>query len=264
MPHSEIPWLCLALVVGTVVGSFLNVLVHRLPIMLREADPELSLWSPRSHCPACRSTLRPLHLVPILGYLWLRGRCAFCRAPIAVRYPLLELVAGLLAVAAVAGTDSLLEAGAWAALGWGLLTLAVIDWQTQLLPDLIVHPLLWLGLLVNITGQFAPLHEAVLGAVAGYLSFWILAHLFRALRKQDGLGGGDLKMFALCGAWIGWTGLPSVALIASLLTLLLGLVHRLRGAPGRALPFGPALALALFGLLLGQHVLDPTAGGAGP
>lgn len=263
MPHSEVFWLCTAFVAGTVAGSFLNVLVHRLPIMARGEDPELTLWFPRSRCPHCCQTIRLRHLVPILSYLSLRGRCAFCRASISLRYPVLELTAGLLAIGVVASTDSLLEAGVYAVLGWGLLALALIDWQAQLLPDLLVYPLLWLGLLVNTSGLFAPLHEAVIGAVAGYLSLWLLNHLFYFLRKEPGMGYGDFKMFAVCGAWLGWMMLPWIALAASTLTLLLWLVRRMWNHAERRLPFGPALALALFGFLIWRDSARSLIGGSG-
>lgn len=263
MPHSEIFWLCAAFVAGTAAGSFLNVLVHRLPVMTRGEGAELTLWSPRSHCPQCGQTIYLRHLVPILSYLALRGRCAFCKTSISLRYPVLELTAGLLAVGVVASMDSLLEAGAYAVLGWGLLALAVIDWQTRLLPDLLVYPLLWLGLLANTFGLFAPLHEAVIGAAAGYLSLWLLNHLFYLLRKESGIGYGDFKMFAVCGAWLGWTMLSWVALAASILTLLLWLALRMWHHAERALPFGPALALALFGSLIWQDSVRPLIGGSG-
>ena len=260
MLYSDILWLFAAFAIGTVAGSFLNVLVSRLPIMVRGENPELNLWAPRSHCPQCRQTLRPRHLVPVFSYLVLRGRCAFCKVPIPPRYPLLELVAGLLAVGAVASMGSLPQAGAYAVLGWGLLALTLIDWQTQLLPDLLIYPLLWLGLLVNAYGLFAPLHEAVIGAAAGYLSLWLLNHLFYLIRKEAGMGYGDFKMFAVCGAWLGWMMLPWVALGASVLTLLLWLALLAQGRTKRALPFGPALALSLFGCLLWQDSAQSLAG----
>lgn len=263
MPHSEIFWLCTAFVVGTAAGSFLNMLVFRLPVMVREENPELTLWSPRSHCPHCHRTIRPLHLIPIFGYLVLRGRCAFCGVPISSQYPLLELAAGLLAVGALAGTGSLPKAGAYAILGWGLLALALIDWRTQLLPDLLVYPLLWLGLLVNTHELFAPLQEAVIGAIAGYLSLWLLNYLFYAFRKEAGMGHGDFKMFAVCGAWLGWTTLPWVALGASILTLLLWSTRRAWSRAQRALPFGPALALSLFGFLIWRDSAGPLPPWAG-
>lgn len=250
MPHSEIFWLCIAFVVGTAVGSFLNVVVFRLPVMVRGENPRLTLWSPRSHCPHCLRTIRLLHLVPIFGYLALRGRCAFCNTSISLQYPLLELTAGLLAVGALTSAASLPEAGAYAILGWGLLALALIDWRTQLLPDLLVYPLLWLGLLVNTHELFVPLHEAVVGAVAGYLSLWLLNHLFYFFRKEAGMGYGDFKMFAVCGAWLGWMMLPWIAFGASVLTLLLWLTRRAWRHTQRALPFGPALGLSLFGFLI--------------
>ncbi len=263
MPHSEVFWLCTAFVAGTAAGSFLNVLVHRLPVMVQADPPELSLWAPRSHCPHCRRTIRLRHLVPIFSYLALRGRCASCATSISLQYPLVELAAGLLAVGAVASTDTLIEAGLYAGLGWGLLALALIDWQTQLLPDLLVYPLLWLGLLVNTAGRFAPLHEAVIGAAAGYLSLWLLNHLYAALRKEPGMGYGDFKMFAVCGAWLGWTMLPWIASAASMLTLLLWLTRRVANRAGRTLPFGPALAVALFGLLVWREPARSLIGGSG-
>lgn len=263
MPHSEVFWLCAAFVAGTAAGSFLNVLVHRLPIMALGEDPGLTLWSPRSRCPQCHQTIRLRHLVPILSYLSLRGRCASCEASISLRYPVLELTAGLLAVGVVASADSLLEAAACAMLGWGLLALALIDWQTQLLPDLLVYPLLWLGLLVNTSGLFAPLHEAVIGAVAGYLSLWLLNHLFHFLRKEHGMGYGDFKMFAVCGAWLGWMMLPWIAFAASILTLLPWLARRIWNHAERRLPFGPALALALFGFLIWRDSARSLIGGSG-
>lgn len=263
MPHSEVFWLCAAFVAGTVAGSFLNVLVHRLPVMARGEDPELTLCSPRSRCPHCGQTIRFRHLVPILSYLALRGRCASCKASISLRYPVLELAAGLLAVGVVASTDSLLEASACAVLGWGLLALSLIDWQARLLPDLLVYPLLWLGLLVNTYGLFTPLHEAVIGAAAGYLSLWLLNQLFYFLRKEPGMGYGDFKMFAACGAWLGWTVLPWIAFAASMLTLLLWLARRIWNHGERALPFGPALALALFGFLIWRDSAQSLIGGTG-
>ena len=260
MPHPEIFWLCAAFIIGTAVGSFLNVLVFRLPVMARGKNPEVTLCFPRSRCSHCHRTIRMPHLVPILGYLALRGRCAFCDAPISLQYPLLELAAGLLAVGALAGASSLSEAGAYAVLGWGLLALALIDWQTRLLPDLLVYPLLWLGLLANTRGLFAPLHEAVVGVMAGYLSLWLLNHLFHFFRKENGMGYGDFKMFAVCGAWLGWMMLPWVAVSASTLTLLLWLAWRAFDRTPRALPFGPALALSLFGFLIWQDSARALAG----
>ncbi len=263
MPYSEIFWFCVAFAVGAVAGSFLNVLVFRLPVMAREEDPDLDLWSPRSRCPHCLRTIQPLGLIPILGYLVLRGRCAFCETPISPQYPLLELVAGLLAVGALAGADSLAKAGAYATLGWGLMALGLIDWRTRTLPDLLVYPLLWLGLLANARDLFAPTGDAVIGAVAGYLSLWLLNRLFYFFRNEPGMGHGDFKMFAVCGAWLGWAPLPWVALAASILTLAPWLVLRARGEDRRALPFGPALGLALFGALVWQDIAEAALGGTG-
>ncbi len=251
-------WFVAVFLSGAIAGSFLNTLVARLPNMLLQPASGLSLNAPRSFCPVCEHALRVRDLVPLFSYLALRGRCAHCNVTIPRRYFVLELTAGLIALGAWWHFADLQDAIAVAILGWGLLALSVIDWRTQLLPDLIVYPLLWLGLLVNLNGTFAPLGDAVIGAAAGYLSLWFLHHLFRLLAREEGMGGGDFKLFAVGGAWLGWMYLPWIALLASVLCLLSWLVLLLRGQRTRQLAFGPALSAAMAWLLVAPesvHVL---------
>ena len=243
---------------GAIAGSFLNTLVARLPDMLLRPAPDLSLSTPRSFCPTCKQTLRIRDLVPLFSYLVLRGHCAHCGVRIPWRYFVLEVTAGFIALGAWWHFNDPLEATAVSVLGWGLLALSVIDWRTRLLPDLIVYPLLWLGLLLNLNDTFAPLPDAVIGAAAGYLSLWFLHHLFRLLVREEGMGGGDFKLFAVCGAWLGWMFLPWIALLASVLCLLSWLALLLRGQHARQLAFGPALSAALAWMLIvpeSVHVL---------
>ena len=243
------PTLAVVFLCGAVAGSFLSVLVARLPRMIR-GDAEVGLWAPRSHCPRCGRTLRWRELAPLVSYAALRGRCAGCRERIPPLYPLLELAGGGLALGAWLWAGHWTEALALAVLGWGLLALAVIDLRTRLLPDLIIYPLLWLGLLVNLGGLFAPLEQAVIGAVAGYLSLWAVHHLYRGLTDGAvGLGHGDCKLFAVGGAWLGWPALSWILLAAAALTILGALLLAMRGRAPRRVAFGPGLAAALVGLL---------------
>ena len=231
--------------IGTLVGSFLNVLVFRLPRILTGQASELSQAHPRLHCLHCGHSPQWHHLIPILSYLWLRGRCAFCRARIPFHYPLLEVLAGLIALGVVWRFEDWPVAVACAVLGWGLLALIVIDWQARLLPDIILYPLLWLGLLINLDANFTPLHTAVVGAVVAYLSLWSLHHLFRLITGTTGMGHGDFKLFAVCGAWLGWTQLPWVLLLASVMAIVGWLLQAVFRTPVRLIAFGPPLALAL-------------------
>jgi leader peptidase (prepilin peptidase)/N-methyltransferase len=259
-----------ALVVGLCVGSFLNVVIHRLPRMMeaqwraecaalegREPPREapLTLMAPPSRCPSCGTAIRAWQNIPVVSWLALRGRCAACRAPIGLRYPAVELAAGLLAVllASVYGySAALLFAAAYA---WALLALTFIDLDTQLLPDDITLPLLWLGLIANASGVFTDLHSAVLGAVAGYLVLWLVYWGFRILAKKEGMGYGDFKLLAAIGAWTGWQVLPVAILVAAGLGAVLGslALWLSRKGPDTRIPFGPYLALGgIVSLLWGR------------
>jgi leader peptidase (prepilin peptidase)/N-methyltransferase len=241
-------------VVGLVVGSFLNVVIHRLPHMLtmEEGPQKYDLARPRSHCPHCQTPLSPWHNVPLLSFLCLRGRCAFCQAPISWRYPLVELSnamiwvsCGLLLPAGEQGFDA--AALAWACAGSLLLALALIDWETTLLPDSLTQPLLWLGLLAAEMGWSGlSLSTALWGAVLGYGSFAVIAFVFERVTGQEGLGAGDFKLLAALGAWLGALPLIPLVFLAASTGAVGGLTLRARGQlrEGRYVPFGPFLALA--------------------
>jgi leader peptidase (prepilin peptidase) / N-methyltransferase len=253
-----------AIMLGLVIGSFINVVAHRLPIMMKRAwqaeigeatgepvEPDdglparYNLWVPRSACPHCGHVLRAWENVPVLGYLALRGRCAQCRAPIGARYPLVELASGALA----AGSLAVFGPGGAALAAFGLcatlLAMSAIDIQTGFLPDSLTLPLLWAGLTVNLWGTFANLHAAVIGAIAGYLFLWGIFWLFKWLRGIEGIGYGDLKLLAALGAWLGWEALPQVVLISAVAGAAIGLIATWRGRMRfeEPLPFGPFLAL---------------------
>jgi leader peptidase (prepilin peptidase)/N-methyltransferase len=257
------------LLLGLCVGSFLNVVAHRLPLMLerewrRECrsllaleaaadEPPLTLAFPPSRCPSCQAAIRPWHNVPVLGWLWLRGRCAACRAPISVQYPLVEAACGLLSLACALKFGWSPALGAALVLSWGLLALTVIDLRTQLLPDTITLPLLWLGLLLSIPAVFVGPAASIIGATAGYLSLWAVYHLFRLITGKEGMGYGDFKLLAVLGAWFGWQALPMVVLLSSAVGAVVGLgLIVLRGHDRNVpIPFGPYLALAGWIMLMG-------------
>ena len=244
------------LLLGLIVGSFLNVVVHRLPLMLQRqwqvdcggtaAAERFDLMTPASHCPRCKTAIAWHHNIPLLGWLWLHGRCAVCKARISARYPLLELAAGLLAAAVAVRFGPGFVAVAAIGLSLTLLVLTQIDIDHMLLPDAITLPGIWAGLLVNLGGTFTDLRSAVIGAVAGYLALWLVYHLFKWLTGKEGMGYGDFKLLALLGAWLGWQALPACILLASLVGTVYGLTVIVLGGRGRQqpFPFGPFLAVA--------------------
>lgn len=259
--------------IGLLIGSFLNVVIHRLPKMMqREADNYLAhetgksaphtdrydLLTPRSACPQCAAPVPGGYNIPVVGYLLLRGRCARCEAAIPLRYPLVEILSALLS-AWLGWHYGLGNAGLAAlAFAYFLIALSVIDAQTQLLPDSLTLSLLWLGLLVNLNGSFAPLSDAVLGAAAGYLALWAIYWFFRLATGKEGMGYGDFKLMAALGAWLGWQALPLILLLASCLGAVIGIAMVLmkRKAADQALPFGPYLAIAgMLMLLYGKSFL---------
>jgi leader peptidase (prepilin peptidase)/N-methyltransferase len=260
-----------AALLGLIVGSFLNVVIHRLPRML-EAEwqaqceelagrdpaprPAYNLLVPRSHCPACRTPIRLLHLLPLIGWLLARGRCAACGVAIPTRYPLVEgLTALLFALAA-------LKFGAGWTLAAAMFVIAVlvaltfIDFDTQLLPDQLTIPLMWVGLAASLPAGRAP--EALIGAIAGYLSLWSVYWAFKLATGKEGMGYGDFKLLAALGAWLGWQALVPIVLIASVAGAVAGLALMARGN-GRDTPiaFGPWLAIAGWAVMMWGDALLP-------
>jgi leader peptidase (prepilin peptidase) / N-methyltransferase len=262
-----------AAVLGLLVGSFLNVVIHRLPHMMQRDWREQCAWIegkevetsqpynlvvPRSACPVCQHPIAWYENIPVLSWLVLRGRCSACSAPISKRYPLVEMLTGFLFAYAAwhwgAGMQILLVWGFLAA----LLALAFIDLDTQLLPDSITLPLAWVGLLVNVNGVFCPLDQAVIGGVAGYLILWMIYHLFKWLTGKEGMGFGDFKLLAALGAWLGWKMLLPIVLAASFSGALIGIGFIVFAGHDRAkpMPFGPWLALGgLIALFWGKDIL---------
>ncbi len=254
-------WLFVCGILGLLVGSFLNVVISRLPQMMEAQwrtecsllldldapqEERVSLSRPASRCPQCATPIRPWQNIPVLSYLLLRGRCAQCQTRIPLQYPAIELSSCALALWAGWHFGFGTAAIAALVLAWSLLALAAIDARTQLLPDSMVLPLLWLGLLLNLWEVFVPLQDAVVGAMAGYLSLWLVYHGFRLLTGKEGMGYGDFKLFAALGAWMGWQLLPWIILASSLVGASVGIVMMLskRLQQGQAMPFGPYLAAA--------------------
>jgi leader peptidase (prepilin peptidase) / N-methyltransferase len=246
---------------GLMIGSFLNVVIHRLPQMMERdwarqcaelrgeavADQEsFSLLRPRSRCPHCERQVRAVENIPILSYLLLGGRCKGCGKPIGWRYPIVEALTGLLfGLAAWKLGPTLAAAGAMVFVA-AMVALTFIDFDTQLLPDDITLPLLWLGLLLNLRGTYTDLPSAVIGAVAGYLSLWVVYWLFKLVTGREGMGYGDFKLLAVIGAWLGWQVLPLTILLSSLVGAMVGVALIVLARHGRnvPIPFGPYLAAA--------------------
>lgn len=254
--------------VGLLVGSFLNVVIFRLPkIMHAEWDKQcaelhgvpppitahpFNLSTPRSACMSCSRPIRAWENIPVFSYIWLRGKCAGCHAAIRLRYPLVELLTGALSLSAAFLFTDQMQALAALPIIWALIALTFIDLDTQLLPDSITLPLLWMGLLLNIWQIFIPLDQAVIGAMAGYLSLWSMYWLFKLITGKEGMGYGDFKLLAALGACLGWTVLPLIILLSSLVGAVSGIVMIILGRHQRTapIPFGPYLAggglIALF------------------
>jgi len=263
------------LILGLLIGSFLNVLVWRLPKMLQRdwqaqahevlglpeqsPTPTYNLLLPHSHCPHCDHQIRAWENIPLLSYLLLRGRCSQCTAKISPRYPITELACGLLSAFMAWHFGFGWQASMVLLLTWGLLTLSLIDAEHQLLPDVLVLPLLWLGLIVNSFELFVSLDDALWGAVLGYLCLWSVYWLFKLLTGKDGIGQGDFKLLAMIGAWGGWQSLPLTIMLASLVGAVVGaLMLRWRNAQtSTPIPFGPFLAIAgWIALLWGGQITD--------
>ena len=241
------------------IGSFLNVVIHRLPKMMESEwqaqcaelrgevmpdAPQYSLWLPRSACPKCGHQITALENIPVLSWLWLRGRCSACDTAISARYPAVELLTALLAAAAAWKWGVSIQTLGALFLIWALVALAFIDLDTALLPDSLTLPLLWLGLLFNLDGHFASLSDAVVGAMAGYGVLWAVFWLFKLATGKDGMGYGDFKLLAVMGAWMGWQMLPITLLLSSVVGATVGVamivfIKHDRRVP---IPFGPYLA----------------------
>ncbi|GJI95392.1 type 4 prepilin-like proteins leader peptide-processing enzyme [Duganella caerulea] len=246
---------------GLLFGSFLNVVIHRLPKMMqRESDnycaveagkdephtDRYNLMVPRSACPHCQHQITALENIPVLSYLVLRGKCSNCKAPISARYPAIEMLTAALSAVVVWHFGS-----GWAGLSgllflYLLIAMTFIDFDTQMLPDDLTYPLIWAGLIMNIDGTFVPLRDAVIGAAAGYMALWSVNLLYKLVRHRDGMGYGDFKLLAALGAWMGWAMLPSIVLMSSLVGSVIGIVLMIANRRGfdYKIPFGPYLAAA--------------------
>jgi len=272
LQSSPMLFVCLTIILGLLVGSFLNVVIYRLPIMMErewfaqcaelrdEAAPENSTFTlsvPRSRCPQCQHAITASENIPVISYLYLGGKCKQCKSKISLRYPLIEALTGLLSgiIAWQFGFD-------WACLGallltWSLIALTFIDVDHQLLPDSITLPLLWLGISFNLFAVYTDLSTSVVGAIAGYLSLWLVFHAFKLVTGKEGMGYGDFKLLAALGAWLGWALLPAIVLLSSLVGAVVGislivLRQHQREVP---IPFGPYLAAAgWIALVWGQEI----------
>lgn len=267
-------------VIGLVIGSFLNVVILRLPRMMErdwhrqcrellelQADPvdtrPLTLANPPSTCPQCEHAIRWYENIPVISYLFLRGRCSACGKSISIRYPLIELAAGIMAAICAWQFGYGVAVIFAVILSWALLTLSVIDLDTQYLPDDITLPLLWLGLTVNLFGVFTTLQAAVLGAICGYGILWLIFQAFRLLTGKEGMGYGDFKLLGMLGAWLGWEALPLIIVLSSLVGAVVGVgLILFRDHDRRVpIPFGPYLAAAgwitlIWGSVITRAYLD--------
>jgi leader peptidase (prepilin peptidase)/N-methyltransferase len=263
---SPAAWAACVAIFGLVIGSFLNVVIHRLPVMIERewraecapltgadvgSQPRYNLIQPRSACPGCGAPITALQNVPVVSWLWLRGRCAKCQRPISARYPLVELATALVSALVAWRFGFTAHAAAVLVVTWFLIALTVIDVEHQLLPDSLTLPLLWLGLLASVAlpaSRHFPVTpaNAITGAACGYLSLWLVFQGFRLLTGKEGMGYGDFKLFAALGAWLGWQQLVPVILLAALTGALVGITLILLRRHGREtpMPFGPYLAAA--------------------
>lgn len=271
-----------AAILGLMVGSFLNVVIYRLPIMMEREwkhecrlileldeenstkdptqtdEPVFNLAQPNSCCPKCKASIKPWQNIPVLSYLFLKGRCANCSTAISIRYPTIEAVTGLLSGLVAWHFGATPEMLAVLLFTWSLVTLTMIDADHQILPDQITLPLLWAGLLVNSFQLLVPIQDALWGAMAGYLSLWSVYWGFKLLTGKEGMGYGDFKLLAALGAWMGWQSILMIILLSSLVGAVVGTILLIRSKKGRdtAIPFGPYLAAAgWIAMLWGEPLL---------
>lgn len=253
-------------ILGLLIGSFLNVVIYRVPKMLEqdwhlqcahlledeakiaelEAKDKITLSSPNSTCPKCQHAIKPWENIPVISYLFLKGKCSQCKSPISLRYPLVELATALLSLITIVYFGASYAGLAALILTWGLVALTMIDADTQLLPDNMTLPLLWLGLILNTFNTFTTLESALWGAVFGYLSLWSVYQLFKLLTGKEGMGYGDFKLLAALGAWFGWQSLPIIILVSSVVGAVIGIgMILIKGKDKNIpIPFGPYLAIA--------------------
>ena len=278
------PWLLASglLLLGLVVGSFLNVVIYRLPLMMetqwrrdccellevKENPPEqkINLATPNSHCPLCKQPIKAWQNIPVLSYLFLGGKCHNCESPISIRYPIIELVTGLMTLALMGYFDASLALLGAMLLTWSLITLTMIDADHQLLPDDITLPLMWLGIAFNMGGTYVTLQDSILGAMLGYLSLWSVYWLFKLITGKEGMGYGDFKLLAALGAWLGWQAVPLIILLSSVVGAVVGIGLMILHSRGRdiPIPFGPYLAMAgWITLLWGDNLIAMYLGGTG-
>lgn len=251
---------------GACIGSFLNVVVHRLPIMLERAwqaearaildlpelapQAPLNLATPRSRCPHCGHMIAAAENIPLLSWLALRGKCSSCKKPISARYPIVEVVTALLSLLILMVFGPTAKTVVVLPFFWTLMAITLIDFDTQLIPDILSLPLLWAGLLVNLFGILVPLPDAVLGAVFGYLSLWTVFQLYKLSTGKEGMGFGDFKLLAALGAWMGWHMLPLIILLSSVVGAVVGVGYLAIRKQNLPFAFGPYLAMAGFIALL--------------
>lgn len=270
----------LSTLIGLLVGSFLNVVIYRLPKMMESEwrsqclsllEPEkeqgsvttFNLATPASRCPHCDHRIRPWENIPLLSYLLLRGRCSSCKSHISIRYPIIEFACGLLTAVVAWHFGFSWQALAAMVFSWSLIALTMIDFDHQLLPDNITLPLLWLGLLLSVGGLFVDSHTSLIGAAAGYLLLWSVYWLFKLLTGKEGMGYGDFKLLAVLGAWMGWQMLPVIILLSSVVGAVVGITLILFRGRDRniPIPFGPYLVAAgwlafIWGTEINQFYLE--------
>ncbi len=272
----------LLLLFGLCIGSFLNVVIYRLPVMMqrqwrrdccdlldmenKDQEPPLNLAFPNSHCPRCQAPIKAWQNIPVVSYVILGGKCGNCKSAISLRYPLVELATGVLSVFLLLQFDA-----SWGLLGallltWSLITLTMIDFDHKLLPDDVTLPLLWLGLALNTMNTYVDLQNAVMGAMLGYLSLWSVYWVFKLLTGKEGMGYGDFKLLAALGAWLGWQAVPLIILLSSVVGAVCGIAIMIAQRRGKdvPMPFGPYLAAAgWICLVWGDEIIVSYFGAAG-
>jgi len=275
--------LSLCTLLGLLVGSFLNVVVYRLPIMMKrgwkaecheflELDPPpaedkpFNLVVPRSACPSCGNMITAWQNIPVISWLLLRGKCAGCKTKISAEYPLVELLTGILSFAVAWKFGASVQTLFALLFTWALIAMALIDFHTTLLPDTLTLPLLWLGLVISLWTVFVDSHSAIVGAAAGYMVLWVVFQAFKIITGKEGMGFGDFKLLAALGAWLGWAKLPLVILLSSLTGAIIGIMMMVvfKHQRDQPIPFGPYLAIAgWIAMMWGEQIVSMYTGQLG-